>query len=87
MSDAPDQFARTIAALKAWDDAWEIRAMRYATAAQDEIASVRELEKQEADVVREAFALDSADRNRRDQAYLIHPDYPWFRDLFDLSAA
>lgn len=82
MSDAPDQFARTIAALKAWDDAWESRAMRHATAAPDEIERVRELEKQEADVVREAFWLDTAAYNTREQAFWFHPDLPMFRSLF-----
>lgn len=31
--------------------------------------------------VREAFALDTADRNTKSQAYLVHPDDPWLRRL------
>lgn len=35
------------------------------------------------DAVREAFAEETADRNRRDQAMLVGPKDPWLRDLVE----
>lgn len=39
------------------------------------------MEKAAADLVREAFAADSAHVNSRDRAFLVHPDDPWLRRL------
>ena len=36
---------------------------------------------QAADAVREAFAEETADRNRRDQAMLVGPKDPWLRQM------
>jgi hypothetical protein len=38
-------------------------------------------DKEAADLVREAFAEDTAHVNSRDRAFLIHPDDPWVRRL------
>lgn len=38
---------------------------------------------QASDAVREAFAEETSDRNRRDQAMLVGPKDPWLRQMVE----
>ncbi len=73
-------FARTRAAIAAWDAGARARYECWlAVSTKEELRAAMAREKEEADLVREAFAEDTAHVNSRDNAFLVHPDDPWLR--------
>lgn len=67
---------RTREAIAAWDTLQE--ELEHATT-QERLDVYLKLEEAQLAKVREAFALDTADINSRENAMLVHPRDPWLR--------
>jgi len=75
-------FARTRAALAVYDaDKPRVQASWAAAQSDEDVAACQAADKEAADKVREAFALDTAEVNSREHAFLINPDDPWLRRI------
>lgn len=73
---------RTRAALSVYDGGQHTRNEQWNRCRTNaDVGRAQAADREAADLVREAFALDTADRNARENAYLIHPDSPWLRQL------
>jgi len=78
------KFARSREALKVYDQEKPIILELFAKADTQQLLTLAlAADATSVAKVREAFADDTKDINRRDQALLVHPDDPWLRRLME----